>query len=134
MRAIDAKILEELDMLYDDKDCFASLDSWLGNAEKYMTNLNRLFLVANHAKQQYLSETNAITGYCTRIIKLFNQTKSYASGWNSKQNGQNRTFTEKYIRASEESWNTLNQWTESQIKLRDEILKLVEFLYTVGSK
>ena len=33
MRAIDAKILEELEMLYGDKDCFASLRDWFGTAE-----------------------------------------------------------------------------------------------------
>ncbi|MEJ2127146.1 MAG: hypothetical protein P8X84_06570 [Candidatus Bathyarchaeota archaeon] len=73
MRAIDAKILEELDMHYDDKDCFASLDSWLEHAKTYMINLNRLFVVADHTKQQHPSESNAITDYRKRIIKLFNQ-------------------------------------------------------------
>ena len=33
MRATDAKALEELEMLYGDKDCFASLHDWFGEAE-----------------------------------------------------------------------------------------------------
>jgi len=133
MRSIDARVLEELEMLYDDKDCFSSLPSWSGTAETYLTNLNRLLRVADNAKQQYTAEANAITGYCNRIVKLFNQTKDYASGWNSESTEKSRTSTENYIEASEDSWDTLDQWTESQEKLRDEILKLVEFLYSIGS-
>jgi hypothetical protein len=134
MRAIDAKILEELDMHYDDKECFASLDSWMENAKTYMINLNRLFLVADHAKQQHPSEANAIADYCKRIVTLFNQTKEYASEWSSKSPEQSRTSTENYITASEDSWDILDSWTASQEKLRDEILKLVDFLYSVDSE
>ena len=132
MRSIDARVLEELEMFYDDKDCFASLPNWSGIAETYLTNLNRLLQVADNAKKQYPSETNAIDGYCKRIVKLFNQTKGYARGWNSEST-EKRTSTENYIEASEDSWDTLDQWTASQEKLRVEILKLVEFLYSIGS-
>ena len=132
MRSMDARVLEELEMLYDDKNCFASLQGWSGTAETYLINLNRLLQVADNAKQQYPSETNAIDGYCKRIVKLFNQTKDYASGWNSEST-EKRTSTEKYIKASEDSWDTLEQWTASQEKLRVEILKLVEFLYSIES-
>jgi hypothetical protein len=134
MRAIDAKILEELDMHYDDKDCFASLESWLENAKTYMINLNRLFVVADHTKQQHPSEGNAIMDYRKRIVKLFNQTKEYASEWSSKSTEQSQTSTENYIKASEENWDSLDRWTASQEKLRDEILNLVDFLYSVDSE
>ena len=134
MRATDAKILEELDMIYDDKDCFVSLDSWLRNPETYMSNINRLFLIADQTKQQHSSESNAITGYCERILKLFNQTKEYAREWNSQSTKQSQTSTEKYIKASEASWDTLDQWTASQEKLRCEIIKLVDFLYSLDSE
>ncbi|MFZ7138349.1 MAG: hypothetical protein ACOWW1_08020 [archaeon] len=134
MRATDEKILEELDMIYDDKDCFVSLDSWLGNPETYLTNINRLFLVADHTKQQHSSKANAITGYCKQILNLFNQTKQYAREWNSESPEPSPTSAENYIKASEESWDTLDQWTTSQEKLRAEIIKLVDFLYSVDSE
>ena len=51
MRAIDTKILEELEMLYGDGDCFAFLHDWFGAAEAHWSNLERLLLVADHTKK-----------------------------------------------------------------------------------
>ena len=51
MRAIDAKILDELGMRYGDENCFAPLSSWFGTAEVHWTNLKRLFTVADYAKK-----------------------------------------------------------------------------------
>jgi hypothetical protein len=63
MRAIDTKILEELEMLYGDKDCFASIRDWFGTAEAYWTNLERLFMVADYAKKHNPSAVEEITTY-----------------------------------------------------------------------
>jgi hypothetical protein len=128
MRAIDAKILEELEMLYGDKDCFASLHDWFGTAEAYWTNLERLFMVADYAKKRNPSAVEEITKYSKRIVELFHQTKDYASGWNSKHKEKCRLSTEDYTEAKDESWDTLDKWTVSQEKLRQAILELMELL------
>jgi hypothetical protein len=78
MRAIDSKILEELEMLYGDKACFARLRDWFGMAEAYWTNLERLFIVAEYAKKHNPSEAKKIDIYSKRIVELFHQTKDYA--------------------------------------------------------
>ena len=52
MRAIDAKILEELEMLYGDKDCFASIHDWFGTAEAYWNNLERFLVIADYEKNK----------------------------------------------------------------------------------
>ena len=134
MRAIDAKILEELEMLYGDKDCFASLRDWFGTAETYWTNLERLFMVADYAKKHNPSVAEEITTYSERIVELFHQTKNYASGWDSKRKEKRRLSTEDYTEATDESWDALDKWTVSQEKLRQEILEFVELLYSVVSK
>jgi hypothetical protein len=134
MRAIDAKILEELEMLYGDKDCFASLQNWFGAAETYWANLERLFMVAEYAKKHNPSAAEEIITYSKRIVKLFNQTKNYASGWNSKHKEKRRISTEDYTKATDESWDKLDKWTVTQEKLRQEILDLMTVLYSIVSK
>jgi hypothetical protein len=100
MRAIDIKILEELEMLYGDKYCFASLQDWFGDAETYWANLERLFMVADYAKKHNLSAAKEITSYSKRIVELFHQTKNYTSGWNSKHKEKCRLSTEDCARAN----------------------------------
>jgi hypothetical protein len=134
MRAIDAKILEELEMLYGDKACFARLRDWFGMAEVYWANLERLFMVSDYAKKHNPSEAKKIAVYCKRIVELFHQTKDYASGWNLKPNEKYRLSTQDYSEATDESWDALDKWTVSQEKLREEILDFVKFLYSVVSK
>jgi len=134
MRAIDAKILEELGMVYGDKDCFASLRDWFGTAEAYWTNMERLFMVADYAKKHNPSAAEKIVAYSKRIVELFHQTKDYASGWNSKRKEKRRLSTEDYTEATDESWDALDKWTVSKEKLRDAILEFMEFLYSVVSK
>ena len=134
MRSIDTKILEELEMLYGDKDCFASLHDWLGTAETYSSNLKRLFMVADYSKKHYPSAVEEITMYNERIIELFNQTKNYASGWNSSHKEKRRLSADEYAETTDESWDALDKWTASQEKLRQEILYFMELLYSVTSK
>ena len=134
MRSIDTKILEELEMLYGDKDCFASLHDWLGTAETYSSNLKRLFMVADYSKKHYPSAVKEITMYNERIIELFNQTKNYASGWNSSHKEKRRLSADEYAETTDESWDALDKWTASQEKLRQEILYFMELLYSVTSK
>jgi hypothetical protein len=134
MRAIDAKILEELEMLYGDKHYCASLHDWFGTAETYWTNLERLFVVADYAKKHNPSEAEEITTYTKRIVELFHQTKDYASGWNSKQKEKRRPSTKDYAEATDESWDAHDKWTVSQEKLRQEILDYMKLLYSVLSK
>jgi len=134
MRAIDAKILEELEMLYGDKTCFARLRDWFGSAEVYWTNLERLFMVAEYAKKQYPSEALKITVYRKQIVELFHKTKDCASRWNFKPNENYRLSTEDYSEATDESWDALDQWMVSQEKLREKILEFVKYLHSVVSK
>jgi len=134
MRAIDAKILEELEMLYGDKDCFASLRDWFGTAETHWNNLERLFMVAEYAKKHNPSEFEEITTHSKRIVGLFNQTKNYASVWNSKQKEKRRLSTKDYAEATDESWDAHDKWTVSQERLRQEILEFMKLLYSIVSK
>lgn len=134
MRAIDAKILEELEMLYGDKNCFASLQDWFGTAETYWTNLTRLFTVADYAKKHNPSAAEEITTYSKQIVELFRQTKKYASGWNSKPKEKRRLSIEDYTKATDESWDALDNWTVTQEKLRQEILDFMKLLYSVVSR
>ena len=128
MRAIDEKILEELDMLYGDKDCFASLHDWFGTAEVYWTNLERLFMVADYAKETNPSEAEKIVAYSKRIVELFHQTKDYANKWDSKGEEKHEFSTADYTEATDKSWDELDKWTVFQEKLRDAILELMDFL------
>jgi hypothetical protein len=134
MRAIDAKILEELEMLYGDKHYFASLHDWFGTAETYWTNLERLFVVADYAKKHNPSEAEEITTCSKRIVELFHQTKDYANGWNPKQKEKRKLSTKDYTEATDESWDAHDKWTVSQEKLRQEILEFMRLLYSVFSK
>jgi len=128
MRAIDAKLLEELEMLYGDKDCFASIRDWFGTAETYWTNLERLLMVADYSKKHNPSAAEEITTYSKRIVELFHQTKNYAIGWNSEHKEKSSLSTENYTEATDESWDELDKWTGSQEKLRQAILGLMELL------
>ncbi len=134
MRAIDAKILDELEMLYGEKDCFYPLRDWFGTAEVYWTNLERLFMVADFAKKHNPSVAGNIAAYSRRIVDLFHETKGYASGWGSKRKEKHRLSTEDYVEATDESWDALDRWTVSQEKLRHTILEFVELLYSVVSE
>jgi len=134
MRAIDAKSLEELEMLYGDKDCFASICDWFGTAEAYWINLERLFMVADYAKKHNPSAVEEITTYSKRIVELFHQTKNYASGWNSEHKEKRNLSTEDYTKATDESWDELDKWTVSYERLRQEILEFIQVLYSVVSK
>ena len=128
MRAIDEKILDELEMLYGDKNCFASIHDWFGTAEVYWTNLERLFMVADYAKKTNPSETEKIATINRQIVEIFQQTKDYASVWDSKHKEKHELSTADYTEAKDESWNALVNWTVSQEKLRDAILELIDFL------
>ena len=134
MRAIDAKIIEELEMLYGDKDCFASLQDWFGAAEAYWTNLERIFIIADFTKKHNPDAVKEITAYSKQILELFHQTKNYASGWSSKQKEKRSLSTEDYEEATNESWDELDKWTVSQEKLRQAILDFMEVLCSVISK
>ena len=128
MRAIDEKILDELEMLYGDKNCFASIHDWFGTAEVYWTNLERLFMVADYAKKTNPSEAEKIATINKQIVELFQQTKDYASVWDSKHKEKHELSTADYTEAKNESWNAMDNWTVSQEKLRDAILELIDFL------
>jgi len=134
MRAIDAKILEELEMLYGDKDCFASLHDWFGNAEVYWNNLKRLLKVADNTKKDKPSTIEEINLYTTQIDELFHRTKNYASKWNSKNKEKSNVSTKDYTQATNESWDRLDDWTVTQEKLRQEILDFMKLLYSIVSK
>ena len=133
MRAIDAKALEELEMLYGDRDCFASLHDWFGDAENYWNTLTRLLTIADYTKKHNSPTAKKITALSKMVIELFQQTKNYASGWNSKDNQISEPSTKDYSKATDESWNNLDKWTVSQEKLRQKILDLIELLYSSGS-
>jgi hypothetical protein len=134
MRAIDAKILEELEMLYGDKNCLASLQDWFGTAEVYWINIKQLFSIADYAKKHNPDAVKEIDNYSKQIVELFQQTKNYASGWSTKQNEKHSLSTEDYAEASNESWDELDKWTISQEKLRQSILDFMELLKSVEIK
>jgi hypothetical protein len=130
MRATDAKALEELEMLYGDRDCFASLHDWFGDAENYWNTLKQLLTIADYTKKHNPSTAQKITALSKMVIELFQQTKNYASGWNSEDNQINNPSTKDYSKATDESWDNLDKWTVSQEKLRQKILDLIELLYS----
>ena len=134
MRATDVKILEELEMIYGDKDCFASLHDWFGTAELYWNNIERLIKIANTAQKNSPSNVEEINLYTKRIIELFNKTKNYASRWDSKNKEKNSLSTQDYTQATNESWDRLEDWTATQEKLRQEILEFIELLNKIASK
>ena len=131
MRAIDAKILEELVMFYGDKDCFSSLHDWFGTAETYWINLQRLFIIADYMEKQNSDAVKEINHYRQKIVELFKQTKNYASGWSTKQKEKHSLSTEDYSEATNKSWDQLDNWTVSQEKLRQLILDFMDFLKSV---
>ena len=134
MRATDAKIIEELEMFYGDRDCLASLQDWFGSAEVYWIDLERLLIIADYAKKHNLNAVKKITTHSKQIVELFQQTKNYASGWSSKQKEKHSLSTEDYEEAANESWDELDKWTISQEKLRQAILDFMEVLCSVGIK
>jgi hypothetical protein len=134
MRATDAKALEELEMLYGDRDCFASLHDWFGNAENYWNKLKQLLIITDYTKKDNPSAAKRILVLSEIVFELFQQTKNYASGWTSKDTQLSNPSTEDYTKATDESWDNLDKWTVSQEKLRQQILDLIEFLYSSDSQ
>ena len=134
MRATDAKALEELEMFYGDRDCFASLQDWFGEAENYWNTLKRLLIIADYQKKHNLSTAKRITALNKMVVELFQQTKNYSSVWNSNEHQINELSTQDYAKATDESWDNLDKWTVSQEKLRQKILDLIEVLYTSDSQ
>jgi hypothetical protein len=134
MRAIDAKILDELEMLYGDKDCFYPLHNWFGTAEGHWATLERLFMVADYAANHNPSVTGKIAAYRKRIVDLFHHTKEHAAGWHSTQREKRTPSTEDYMKATDERWDALERWTATQEKLRHTILEFVQVLYSVVSE
>ncbi len=134
MRAIDAKTLDDLEMFYGDKDCFYPLRDWFGTAEGYWANIDRLFSVADYAKNHRPDTARQIAASRKQIRALFQQTKDYASVWDSKHNEKSRLATRDYVEATDESWDALENWTGCQEKLRQAIMKFVKVLYSVVSE
>ena len=134
MRATDAKALEELEMLYGDRDCFASLHDWFGETENYWKKVKHLLIIADYTKKHNPSTAKKITSLSKMVIELFQQTKNYAIGWNSKDNPISKPSTEDYTKATDESWDNLDKWTVSQEKLRQKILALIEVLCSSDSQ
>ena len=134
MRAIDVKIVEELEMFYGDKDSLASLQNWFGTAEAYWINLKQLFIIADYTKKHNPKAVEEITTHHGQIFELFQKTKKYASGWSSKQKEKQPLCTEDYSEAANESWDELDKWMVSQEKLRLSILDFMELLISVEIK
>ena len=72
-----------------------------------------------------MEEFEKITTYSKRIVGLFNQTKNYASGWNSKQKEKRRLSIKDYTEDTDESWDS-DKWTVSKERQRQEILEFVK--------
>lgn len=134
MRATDAKALEELEMLYDDRDCFASLHDWFGDAENYWNKLEQLLIIADYTKKHSPSTAQKIVELNKTVVELFQQTKKHASGWTTQHNQNSNPSTEDYTQATDENWDKLDKWTASQEKLRQKILDLIELLYSSDSQ
>ena len=130
MRATDAKALEELEMLYGDRDCFASIHGWFGEAKKYWSELKQLLIIADYTKKHNPSTTKKITALTKMVVELFQQTKNYAIDWNSKDNPISNPSTEDYAKSTDETWDNLDKWNVSQEELRQKILDLIELLYS----
>jgi hypothetical protein len=134
MRATDAKALEELEMLYGDRDCFVSLHDWFGDAENYWNKLKQLLMIADYTKNHNPSTAKKITALSKILVESFQQTKNYASGWTSQHNQNSNPSTEDYTQATDERWDNLDKWTISQENLRQKILDLIELLYSSDSQ
>ena len=134
MRAIDAKILEELDMFYGDRDCFASLNDWFGEAENYWNRLKQLLIISDYTNKHKPSEAKKITALSKIVVELFQQTRNYASDWNSKDNQISKLFTEDYTNATEANWDEFDKWNDSKEKLREKIIDLIELIYASDSE
>jgi len=134
MRAIDAKVLEELDMFYGDRDCFASLNDWFGEAENYWNRLKQLLIIADYTNKNKPSAAKKITALSKIVVELFQQTKNYASGWNSKDKIIRKPSTEDYTNATDASWDEFDKWNDSKEKLRQKILDLIELIYSSDSE
>ena len=133
MRATDAKVLEELEMFYGDRDCFASLHDWFGESENYWSKLKHLLSIADYTKKQSINRKK-ITALSKMVVELFQQTKNFASSWTSKGDQISNLSTEDYTKATDEGWDDLDKWVVSQEKLRQKILDLIELLYSSDSQ
>ena len=134
MRAIDAKVLEELDMFYGDRDCFASLHDWFGEAENYWNRLKQLLIIADYTTKNKLSAAKKITALSKTVVELLQQTKNYASNWNSKDRQISKLSTEDYTNATDANWDEFDKWNDSKEKLRQKILDLIELVYSSDSE
>ena len=130
MRATDAKALEKLEMLYGDRDCFASIHGWFGEAKKYWSELKHLLIIADYTKKHNPSTVKRITALTKMVVESFQQTKNYAIDWNSKDNPISNPSTEDYAKSTDETWDNLDKWNVSQEELRQKILDLIELLYS----
>jgi hypothetical protein len=117
-------------MLYGDRDCFASLHDWFGEAENYWNKLKHLLIIADYTKKHNPSTAKKITTLSKILVELFQQTKNYASGWNSQDTKISKPTTEDYTKATDENWDNLDKWIVFQEKLRQKILDLIELLYS----
>jgi hypothetical protein len=134
MRAIDANVLEKLDMFYGDRDCFASLNDWFGEAENYWNRLKQLLIISDYTNKHKPSEAKKITALSKIVVELFQQTRNYASDWNSKDNQISKLFTEDYTNATEANWDEFDKWNDSKEKLREKIIDLIELIYASDSE
>ena len=136
MRAIDTKILDELEMFYGDEDCFSPLRDWFGTAEVHWANLERLFTVAEYAKKHDPSVAEKIATYRGRIVELFQQTRNLANMWDSQRKEKHSCakVAEDYAKASDERLDILDRVTATQEKLRYAIVKYIELLHSVVSE
>ena len=136
MRAIDAKILDELEMFYGDEDCFSPLRDWFGTADVHWANLERLFAVAEYAKKHDPSVAEKVATFSGCIVELFEQTRDLANTWNAqrKEKRQRAAAAEDYATVSDERLEILRRVTVSQEELREAILNYIEFLHSVVSE
>ncbi|MFW6117846.1 MAG: hypothetical protein ACOC6G_04595 [Thermoproteota archaeon] len=130
MRVVDERILDQLQMLYREEDCFHPLHTWFGTAETHHANLKRLFTVVDYAQKHNLSAAKNIMEYRKQIKDLFRKTKNYAREWDSKQQENHTLTTQDYIEATEEQWDALDKWTATQEKLRRTLLEFIRLLYS----
>ncbi|UCE96188.1 MAG: hypothetical protein JSV51_00840 [Candidatus Bathyarchaeota archaeon] len=132
MRAIDAKILDELEMFFGDKDCFYPLREWFGTAKAHWINLERLLTVGNYIKKHNPSIAEKISAHDRRIVDLFHKARDFANVWGRKHKEKNKLSTEDYVEATNESWDALDEWVATQEKLRHSILEFMKFLHSIS--
>ena len=68
------------------------------------------------------------------VVELFEQTKNYASSWDSKGNKIGKPSTEDYATATDANWDELDKWNDSKEMLRQKILDLIKLIYSSDSE